>query len=486
MKYLNLSNFWRITILLIVFIGVLGATSLSYCYQYKLTENDCDILIDYFFGTGNQYQDQIKTYFKAQIEHCNQNYDIVFLSFYDRTHPTYRLYGLNREQITSYTNLNNLNYMSITFTGIAYERSATYNGRNYGNQYYQGSPSNATIPLATGAQLNTRYLIYTNDFLDVEGPYQSGTLLEFSPPVSFNIILNTDNNTKYFNITTDTGNDILNIPVLNSFNFGTLNDNTYIYYIHDLLGFWYWTGSNWTYKTIYNRNKDMVILKNNNYMSFNYFNDYEQANLYINDIVQYKNVIYHYQITNAQFDSIDSYFLVGNNNTIISNNSIDTNNFGNDYLNQFNGLDNIINNNDNTTEIIDSITNIDNIDNTIDSYLSGDINSWSNDLGYSPLENPFSAFLFELVENVYTSLTVRQDVSLDFNHHNTTNWVINSRDFITPNSPVKNLITWCLVFLWIYGNYKYYHYLITIIQTAKIDKAIAEFGTDEFYDSDIM
>lgn len=193
------------------------------------------------------------------------------------------------------------------------------------------------------------------------------------------------------------------------------------------------------------------------------------------------------------YSTATSIFYINNNYTVITNGALNPNaTFSGDYKDKYD--DDLQNQQDieNIEQAINNtINDTENIDNTINQYLSGDVEHYANEFGFndiehSPLENPITTFLLDIVESVYDALTKRGDVSLDFNHHSTTNWIINTRDFITPESDIKNLVKWSLVFMYIYGNYKYFHYLLTLVQTARIDKAIATLGTDEFYDTDIM
>lgn len=140
---------------------------------------------------------------------------------------------------------------------------------------------------------------------------------------------------------------------------------------------------------------------------------------------------------------------------------------------------------DSTNDIISYIEDSSEVDNIVNKYLSGDINSIASDFGFTPLDNPFTTFLLHILESCYDALTRREPVVL-YGDYKTLSFVLNSEDFRTPDSSIKSFISTLLVFLYLYGNYKYFHYLITLVETARIDKAIAELGTDEFYDSDIM
>lgn len=220
-------------------------------------------------------------------------------------------------------------------------------------------------------------------------------------------------------------------------------------------------------------------------------NEVAVYDIYLQSKYLYENTIYSIVFTDKSvepYNIANANFYLKNINTVINNgvlSPVDT--FSGDYDKQYNDEQDNIQSINNIEQAIDNtINDIENIDNFLEQNLSGDIDYWAKEFGYNVLENPFTTFLLNVVESVYDSLTHREDVILNFNHHNTNDWYINTSDFITPESPVKTLIRTCLIFIYIYGNYKFFHYLITLIGTAKIDKAIATLGTDEFSDTDIM
>lgn len=139
----------------------------------------------------------------------------------------------------------------------------------------------------------------------------------------------------------------------------------------------------------------------------------------------------------------------------------------------------------NTQDSTNTIMDSSEVDDIINEYLSGDIEDLADDFGFTALDNPFTTFLFHILESTYDALTLREPVVLNATYNGMT-FTLNSNDFITPDSGFKTFIRALLIFLYIYGNYKYFHYLITLVETAKIDKVINEIGTDEFNDSNIM
>lgn len=178
------------------------------------------------------------------------------------------------------------------------------------------------------------------------------------------------------------------------------------------------------------------------------------------------------------------YYIFYPNNAVIENGVIVDSGSG-DYNNQDlsiainNGINNVIGNINDSSQV-DSILNT-----NLGNGASGDIEGIANQFGFTPLDNPFTTFLLHIVESVYDSLTLRADRTLSATYMGMT-FNLRSQDFTTPNGDLKLFIRDMMIFLYLYGNYKFFHYLITLLQTARVDKAIAVLGTDEFYDSDIM
>ena len=72
--------------------------------------------------------------------------------------------------------------------------------------------------------------------------------------------------------------------------------------------------------------------------------------------------------------------------------------FSGDYYNNYNddsNTDKIVDNNKNDSDkIVDTLTDTSEVDSQLNEFLSGDL---ANNLGYSPLENPFSSFLYNIL-----------------------------------------------------------------------------------------
>ena len=94
-----------------------------------------------------------------------------------------------------------------------------------------------------------------------------------------------------------------------------------------------------------------------------------------------------------------------------------------------NSTNDILNNLDNT---LNNITDSSEVDNIMNEYLSGDIESIASDFGFSALDNPYTTFLLHVLESTYDSLTLREDVVLQANYRGIT-FRLNSADFTTPS-----------------------------------------------------
>lgn len=185
---------------------------------------------------------------------------------------------------------------------------------------------------------------------------------------------------------------------------------------------------------------------------------------------------------NEDVDYVQCYFMTDfmNNSTT----SVITNASG-DVIGNIN-LGEIIDSQQNeTNNILNSINDATQVDNIMGEYTSGDIETISSDLGFSALDNPFTSFLFFVIEGVYDVLTEREDIVLS-THYKSLEFNLASTDFTIPQNELKTFIRNMLVCVYIYGNYKWFHYMITLLETARINKFMAEIGTDEFYDTDIM
>lgn len=413
---------------------LIGFSSSAFAYQYNLTSEDCHTLIDYYFGTDpgdNSPISKIHEYFPTQVANAQASYDILFFTFSSYNNDKwYHLYALNSSQITNVENLNNVNFMKITFTGTCYHRFINYNSYTNSNSYNTTSYTDTTITLGTGAQYRTRYLLYTNDFLGVTGPYQNVDILDLG---ASGLILNTNSNSQNLSIIDTTNYEV---------NFTTISDNMFGYFYNldnsnvdvDDLGFWYYNGSEWVYKELFTRYHDNTYnhLNNNSYLTFNYNNSINADEIYINDFYKYYNVIYNYRIYNSNdFSNEHLYFLYTNSNTIISNNTIDLSTFTDSYYNQFEDLDLIINQNENTSKIINSI------ENSEDSF-SGDEPTF-NDLPGIEIEDISEDFFTWLLTSFLNVLNNNDNTYIDIPIYNE-NYRIYSDTFILTIEPLRTFI----------------------------------------------
>lgn len=311
--------------------------------------------------------------------------------------------------------------------------------------------------------------------LDQEGNYWEYSSTDFSiadvkPPFTFE---------PWYDLTTTQYYNVLTYVVkrsysVNNWSLGYVTDyGNYDYYKFDLIDSAYDPESPLYYVTI-DKNRNVI---NRNQLIFTGDSVYVPSRL-MQFNYQYKLNIYLYTADAVvdtktfyiRFIPVDSQIIIdsGDSSGVISG-TVDYSPSG-DFNTQ-----------DSTNNIMDSSQ----VDNIINEYLSGDVEDLSNEFGYTALDNPFTTFLFHILESIYDALTLRESVVLTATYNGMT-FTLNSDDFITPESPIKTFIRSLLIFLYIYGNYKYFHYLITLVETAKIDKVVNEIGTDEFHDSNIM
>lgn len=252
------------------------------------------------------------------------------------------------------------------------------------------------------------------------------------------------------------------------------------------------------------------------------YNNYEKVNdslgrIYLTNNMLIPNTIIEINLfpTNLEdFSPLSILFYVTDSNTIVTTDSTtgkpkldEDNTFDDDYYTRYtNIINNILNENKGNitspsgditgsidfTPVINGFNGINNtltddseVDNIISNQLSGDYESIAEDIGYHVWDNPFFTFLLNIFEDFYDALTKREDIVIDLSVHNVP-LVLNTRDFTTPPSILKDVIKWCMVFFYIYFNYKYFYHLITLLQTFKISSTISKIGIDEFSDSNYM
>lgn len=217
---------------------------------------------------------------------------------------------------------------------------------------------------------------------------------------------------------------------------------------------------------------------------------FQPPNLYVNSRYISYNHLYQL-IVSKTYNNNETleyyYFVFLPLNAVISNGQIISVGSG-DYSVQDSTNAIIANQESGDNKIIGTLTDDSEIDSILDNEFtsnSGDIEVYAEKFGFTALDNPFTTFLLHILDSTFDALTEPNDVVLSADYK-TLHFELNSGDFTTPASPLKDFIRNLLIFLYIYGNYRFFNHLIVLIQTAKIDKAIATLGTDEFYDSDIM
>lgn len=167
--------------------------------------------------------------------------------------------------------------------------------------------------------------------------------------------------------------------------------------------------------------------------------------------------------------TIALYFVT--NNTAISGGVINTaDTFSGDYYNNYN-------NDTNTDKIIENTNDDSNVENIIDENLSGDVNSFSSKLGYSPLENPFLAVIRFVLEGICNTLLGTGDQVLEFEFQGET-ITINSQDFTTPSSILTTFMSGVLVTFYLFAFYKYGFHIYEQLQSGEFTSVIKSFSSD--------
>lgn len=155
--------------------------------------------------------------------------------------------------------------------------------------------------------------------------------------------------------------------------------------------------------------------------------------------------------------------------------------FSGDYANEYNQQEQDNINQENNDKIIDSINDINN-DDQVDGMLSDFFNSGDlmNDIGYSPLENPFTSVILDILEQTTDVLLGDGNVTLDISFGGE-EIILHSQDFNFPNSTLFTLIHLICNGFFIYGLYKYGFKLYEWINSGRLQNLVNEANDHQYY-----
>lgn len=172
-------------------------------------------------------------------------------------------------------------------------------------------------------------------------------------------------------------------------------------------------------------------------------------------------------------------YYIESSNTVVQNGVVITSSiFSGDYMGDYDNQQQENQNNDNTDKIIDAVTDDSQVDNMLgDFFNSGDL---LNDIGYSPLENPFTSVILDLAQEFQDALlgTGNETLTIGWRGYSTT---LHSEDFILPPSPLTTFIHLiCNGFL-IFSIYKYGFELFQWVNQGRLDNLLNEANRKQYY-----
>lgn len=159
-------------------------------------------------------------------------------------------------------------------------------------------------------------------------------------------------------------------------------------------------------------------------------------------------------------------------NTSVVNGVIDTGDTfsGDNYTNY--------NNDTNTDKIIDNINNDNEVDSTLNEFISGDAEDIANKFGFRLFNQEYYDFIYNTIVSITNVLTDDSDVYFDYSMHGEAPTRIYASSFTTPNGTLKTFLTMFLVSCTVFAFYKYIADLLELISTGNILEALDEFKVD--------
>lgn len=126
-----------------------------------------------------------------------------------------------------------------------------------------------------------------------------------------------------------------------------------------------------------------------------------------------------------------------------------------------------------SNDIVDSLTDTSEADSTLNNFFSGDTNDFANNLGYSPIENPFVSIISNTLQSMIDIILGSGNVDLDFSFGHQT-YVVHSDDFTLPNGSIKTFVTLVSNGFLVWLIVKYGMMLYTWINSGRIQNIMNE------------
>lgn len=237
----------------------------------------------------------------------------------------------------------------------------------------------------------------------------------------------------------------------------------------------YWTKDNYYFR--YNDWNMRQLPSDSFYLQYyTSENDVVVYDVYLQAKYIYDNTIYSSVWADGSTDPYTlayTNFYIKNNNTVVSNGVINpSQTFSGDYKDKYdNDIDNQEDVNNISEAIDDTVLDDSEVDNMLSEFnTSGDI---LDSLGYSPLENPFTTVILDVITQLTDVLLGSGNVTLDISAFDL-EMVLHSESFVLPNGLIKIFVSLVSNGFMIWIIYKYGFKLYMEINTGKFKNLIDE------------
>ena len=427
----------------LLLVCLLGLFTTSYASGYTLTRVDSDKI-----AAKYNYSSAKATGFWNAINDAQNNYDTIVINCYTANYGTWLLTAFNSSQVTNMTNVENINYMTVTCSGT----SSQYG--NDGNNYWKINRDNQNWTLGSGSQKRSAYMFISNNFYTYENaPWENIEVIgPFTAPFSF------------VEASTDTYADVWSYEDV-PFYTATNNEDLYIgnlivpdSVVAELTHYnnFYYRYGTWQFRELPSNSIYLEYLgeQNNSY----YFETYLKKDYF------YENTLYNIVWTDYSTDPYtlaSANFYIKNINTVITNGVLDTSQtFSGDYYQQYEQEQQDIKDIDNISQgVADVILDDSEVNTILDNFnTSGEIAAY---FGYQNFNEDQDSVFFEGKDIIFycISETIEElmrsgDEHINISFHGEPYRTIHSRYFKTPSDNMLFIfLKWFLTFAGCYGLY---------------------------------
>ena len=330
---------------------------------------------------------------------------------------------------------------------------------------------------------------------NLNSPATTIEIIGMAPPTYFEFDMNSYQSTQYVDLTF-LGDDGLtynynDIPIYYKPNdtsqvyIGTLLNTGFTSLTNDNFAVIYWKNNKWNARSILSRDLNIYAMSSP-YLSVTPNNDltsYEYGQLPRFNV---RDCFYFYSIDNNENERAIALWYIGSSHTIISGDKIDPSTF-NDYPDYddnvksvFNNIDDIDNISAATEPILDTLTDDEQVSGELAGLISGDATDIASRFGYSPVENPFTTVILDVMTDMTDILLGSGDQTLNFGFGGK-NIIVHSSDFVLPTNRITTFLHLLVNGFFIWGIYKYGFTLYQWINSGRLQNLVNEANRHQYY-----